>query len=400
MAITGSTLSAIQGALKRDYIGPLRDQLNNATVLLKRLQRNEDDVSGDTLTAYVPLIYERNQGIGARADGGSLPTARYRGVKQTAIPLKYNYGRIEITGPAIAGSRNGSTAFMKVVDFEVRGMVEGMKVDINRQLYGDGSGALCRVNGTSTGTTVTVDDPGTHNLETGMYIDTYSAKTGGSAGLDSSSIASITSSTVFELDSAGTATDNYYIFREDSRSYEMMGLLGIIDNTTYTSTLQTIDKTSDTWFQANVLSNSGVNRALTLDLMQQACDEAEKKGGRISIIISPYELRRKYVDLLVADKRFVDKLTLDGGFSAIAYSAGGEPIPFAVDKAARANTMFFVDESTLSIYRASDYDWMDSDGNILSRVSGYDAYEATLYVYQNLGCSAPNHSTVIRDLTQ
>ena len=400
MAITGATLSAIQGALKRFYIGPIQDQLNSATVLLKRLQRNEKDVSGDTLTAYVPLVFERNQGIGARADGGALPTARFRGVKQTAIPLKYNYGRIEITGPAIAGSRNAANAFMKVVDFEIRGMVEGMKVDINRQLLNDGSGAMCRVNGTSTGTTVTVDEPGTQYLEAGMYIDTYSAKTGGSAGLDSSSIASITSSTAFVLDSAGTATDNYFIFREDARGNEMMGMLGVIDDTTYTSTLQSIDKTSDTWFQANVLANAGTNRALTLDLMQRASDEAEIDGGRISLILSNYELRRKYADLLVADKRFVNKLTLDGGFSALEYSAGGEPIPYVVDRHGRANTIFFIDESTFAIYRASDFDWMDSDGNILSRVSGYDAYEAILAVYQNLGCSASNHNTVLRDLSQ
>ena len=400
MAITGATLSAIQGALKRDYIGPLRDQLNNATILFKRLQRNEDDVSGDTLTAYVPLVFERNQGVGARADGGALPTARFRGTKQTAIPLKYNYGRIEVTGPAIAGSRNAATAFMKVVDFEIRGMVEGLKNDNNRQLWSDGSGAMCQVNGTSTGTAVTVDTPGTDYLEAGMYIDTYSAKSGGSAGADSASIASVDSSTTLTLDSAATFTDNYFLFREDSRGNEMMGLLGIIDNTTNTSTLQSIDKTVDTWFQANVLHNSGTNRALTLDLMQQASDAAEIDGGRISLIASTYALRRKYADLLVADKRFVNKLTLDGGFSALEYSAGGEPIPFVVDKHARANTIFFIDESTLSIYRASDFDWMDQDGNILSRVSGYDAYEAILYVYQNLGCSAPNHSTVLRDLTQ
>ena len=399
MAITGSTLSEIQGALKRFYLGPIRNQLNNATVLLSRLQRNEEDVNGDTLTARVPLVYERNQGVGARADGGSLPTARSRKVKQTAIPLAYNYGRIEVTGPAIAGSRNASGAFMKVIDFEIKGMVEGIKVDVNRQLFGDGTGYLCQVNGTSTGTTVTVDTPGTDYLEDGMYIDTI---TGGAVSVSASSIASVASATQFTLDTAATMTDNYYIVRTGSYNVEMMGLKGIIDDTTYTTTLQGITKSAgnDTWFRANVLDNGGTNRALTLNLMQQASDEAEKKGGRISLIVSNFELRRKYADLLVADKRFVNQLRLNGGFSALEYSAGGEPIPYVVDKHAIKNTLMFVDESTLALYRASDFDWMDDDGNILSRVSGYDAYEAILYVYMNLGCTAPNHSTVLRDVTQ
>ena len=181
-----------------------------------------------------------------------------------------------------------------------------------------------------------------------------------------------------------------------------MGLLGIIDDTTYTTTLQNITKSAgnDVWFRANVLANGGTNRALTLDLLQQSSDEAEKKGGRISIIVATYELRRKYADLLVADKRFVNKLSLDGGFSALEYSAGGEPIPFVVDRHSRDNMIFFIDESTLALYRASDFDWMDSDGNILSRVSGRDAYEATLFIYQNLGVTAPNRNTVLRDVTQ
>lgn len=399
MSITGSTLSAIQGALKRFYIGPIRQQLNNSTVLLSRLQRNQEDVSGDTLTAYVPLVYERNQGVGARADGGSLPTAKYRKVKQAAIPLRYNYGRIEVTGPAIAGSRNAAAAFMKVIDFEVRGMVEGMRVDINRQLFNDGTGYLCRINGSSTGATVTVDTPGTQYLEDGMTLDTV---TGGTATTGTGVVSSVDSSTKFTVTPATSYTDNHYLVRTGSYNVEMMGVLGIIDDTSYVTILQGITRTdgNDTWFRANVLDNNGTNRGLTLDLMQESSDAAEKKGGRISLVCSNYELRRKYADLLVADKRFVNKLTLDGGFSALEYSAGGDPIPFVVDRHSRDNVLFFIDESTMALYRASDFDWMDRDGNILSRVSGYDAYEAILYVYMNLGCSAPNHSTVLRDITQ
>jgi len=400
MAITGSTLSAIQEALKRYYIGPIRSQLNNSTVLLSRLQRNEEDVSGDTLTAYIPLSYERNQGIGARADGGALPTAKYRKVKQTTVPLKYNYGRVEVTGPAIAGSRNSAAAFMKVIDFEVNGMVTGMKVNINRQLHNDGSGALCQVNGTTTGIAIQVDGPGTNFLEAGMNIDTYSARSGGTIGANSATISTVDSAVQITLSASATMTNNYYVCREDSYSYEMMGLLGAIDDATYVSTFQGLSRTTYPWMKSNVLANGGTNRDLTLDLMQQASDEAEIDGGRISLIISNYALRRKYADMLVADKRYVNRLTLDGGFSALEYSAGGEPIPFVVDRHAWPNQIAFLDESSLSLYRASDFDWMDSDGNILSRVSGYDAYEAILYCYANLGCTAPQHNTMLRDLTQ
>lgn len=398
--MANTTLSDISEALKEFYIGPIRQTLNNATVLLSRLQRNQEDVSGESLTARVPLVYERNQGVGARADNGTLPAARKRAVLQTEIPLKYNYGRISVTGPAIAGSRNAANAFMKIIDFEVKGMVQGMKVDLNRQMHGDGTGQMCQINGTSSSTAVTVDNPGTQYLEEDMIFDIFSATSGGQAGAADNVIGSVDTSTTFTLDTGATMTDNYYIFRADARGNEMMGLLGIVDDATYITTLQNLSRTTYPWFKGNVMDNGGTNRALTLDLMQEASDTAESKGGRISLVISNFELRRKYADLLVADKRFVNKLKLDGGFSALEYSAGGEPIPFVVDRHSRNNQLMFLDESTLAIYRASDFDWMDKDGNVLSRVSGTDAYEAVLYVYQNLGCTCPKFNTVIRDLTQ
>jgi hypothetical protein len=48
----------------------------------------------------------------------------------------------------------------------------------------------------------------------------------------------------------------------------------------------------------------------------------------------------------------------------------------------------------------SDWSWMDSDGAVLSRVSGQDAYEATLYKYTELACSQRNANFVIKDITE
>src|SRR5688572_25697985 len=114
------TLSNISGMLKNLYIGPIRDQLNNSTVLFNRLEKNEEDVHGTDLTARIPLFHKRNQGIGWRSESGTLPTADRRTHTQTTIAMAYLYGQIKITGQAIRGSKNAATAFAKVITNEVR----------------------------------------------------------------------------------------------------------------------------------------------------------------------------------------------------------------------------------------------------------------------------------------
>ena len=64
----------------------------------------------------------------------------------------------------------------------------------------------------------------------------------------------------------------------------------------------------------------------------------------------------------------------------------------------QAGGIYFLDESSLELYRMSDFDWMDKDGSVLSRVAGVDAYEAVLYKYATLGTGCANNNTLVTDL--
>jgi hypothetical protein len=136
-------LSAAQNVLKTFYLGPIREQLNNATILLSRLDRDDStqDVSGTSFT--VPLHTGRNNaaGIGA-ADGGTLPTSGRQSYTQAVIPNKYTYGRITVSGPTIAATRNNAGAFVRAIESEIQGCVRDTKRSMNRQLNGDGTDAL------------------------------------------------------------------------------------------------------------------------------------------------------------------------------------------------------------------------------------------------------------------
>jgi hypothetical protein len=66
--------------------------------------------------------------------------------------------------------------------------------------------------------------------------------------------------------------------------------------------------------------------------------------------------------------------------------------------------MYFIDESKLKLYRPHEWTWMNRDGNMWQRkitsAGVYDAYNATMYVYNQLGTEKRNAHAVIQDITE
>lgn len=399
----GATLSTFDAMLKEDYLGTIREQVWSSYVLMKRLEKNEEDVGGTK--AIVPLHVGRNSGVGARADGGTLPTAGNQQYANAEYNCAYNYGRIQFTGPTMAASRKNKYAFVKAADAEIQGMTKDLKDDLNRQAHGDGSGVLGLVNGDpGTGTTLTMDTPGTQYMQKGMKIDLVdpSSTTAGDARANCSNLTvsaratslTCTMSAAFHADAA----DNDYVVRHGSYALEMMGIYGIVNDANpraglYVGGINRSTAGNEYW-KSYVKGNSGTLRRLTLDMMQECWDMAEDEGGEITLAMTTRAVRRKYLTLVRADGRFVNTMTLDGGFDAVEFN--GKPL--VVDRHCLPNRIFFLDESTLQIYRMSDLEWMEEDGAVLSRVSGSDAYEAVLFIYSTIGCSAPNKNAVLEDI--
>lgn len=417
-AATGVNLTVFNDVLKEFYIGPIRDQLNSKTVLLKRIARNEEDTSGRI--AVVPLRVSRNEGHGAIAEGGLLADPQAQGWDRAEIPMRFMYGRILVNGPTMAASRNERGSFTQALEAEIFNLVTDMKNEQNRMLWGDGAGRLCQINGApgGGGTTFVCDNPfgvdndgpGTRYIRPGMVIGMIS---GAGVFRGTTTVATVTAPSAFTTSPAlATAADNDFVFRASESGFpaaasalqllshahlrEMMGLLGIInDANPPAGPLHNIAATAP-WI-ASVFDNATIRRPIDLDLMQQAIDAADIAGdGKITLIGTSYNLHRKYLDLLVAEKRYVNNLKLDGGFSALEYNM----IPVVPDKDAVPNRMFFIDEDTLAIYRWSDYFWLNKDGSVLARLDNKDAYQATLALYAEMGTSSRNRHSLIEDLDE
>lgn len=393
-----ANLTSFDPILKTQYLGPIREQLNQATELLKRIGTEYDSVTGKNFT--IPMHYGRNEGIGARTEGAALMSAGQQAYKEAIVPMRYLYGRIQITGPTIKAAKNDAGAFVRAIDSEIKGVTRDLKSALNRMLTGDGTGRLATCGTTSSATTVVVAS--TAKLHAGMAIDVLVADDGTtSTGAVGRSISSITSATTFVISGAAITTDGTFaVYISGSRNIEVMGLSGIVSDADITGgygSLQSLAVATYPWHKSISSGNGGTPRTISDTLLQKLIDDVEQKGaGEVSALYTSYGVRRAYQALLNATKQIVNKMELKGGYSTISF--GDKPI--IVDKDMPTGKVFALDESMLKTYKLADFDWMDMDGSVLSRVSGYDAYEAILYCYMELGCLARNAHGLLFDITE
>lgn len=405
-------LSNASNAMKVRYIGPIRNQLNNATILMSRIAKDSSfiDVSGKTFT--VPLHTGRNVSAGAgRADGGTLPTAGQQGYDVAVVPNAYTYATIKITGPTIAATRDNVGSFVRAVDSEVQGATRDFKRVFNRQLHGDGRDALAfwTTGDDTSGTNV---DDGRGNafvhLPTGTITADLIDASDHSTKLGDSIVVTLGAkgSGVYAITWTGTVSgsaDGDYLVMEDTLGNQMMGLRGIADDgdpPLLSGGLHGLPVATKTFWTSQVFDNSATNRDLTLELMQQPLDAIDNNSdytsADVEFLLSSTGVRAKYVSLLVAEKRFVNTMELDGGFKGVDFNG----IPLVVDPQCVKNRIYYVVPEVLKIFRSQDFAWMEKDGAVLSRVSGQDAYEATLTHYGNLGCIARNALGLLDDISE
>ncbi len=461
MAYTGSSaaiLSNYDNVLKTFYLPAVRKQLNDDTYLKSILETNEHDVAGKDAT--INLHYGRNKGVMSLADGGAFADADYQKHLTTVVPMKYHYGRVTFSGPTIAATRDQKGSYARVIDNEITGIVKDLSQEVNRQLWGAGYGCLGRwrstvsESGAASSYTLqkryrnnSVGGDGFGSTFGGKYVEeiggaaavvcTFAGSLCSAAALATTdiSVSAVDSSEDYydtitcTDDSVSAAAGTFYVRPKNTVSvtsassagaqrYEMMGLRGIITDTNlddigyFNATaanvgfgtedpLQGTDVDSYAWFKANVDTSStryGSQRALTFNLMQKMFDKVELKAGKDygpDVVITTHAMRREYLDLCQADRRAVNTMKLDGGFTGLDYNG----IPLMVDKDAIDGEIYFITSRDIQMYRMSDYDWMDKDGGgILARITGYDAYEAVLFRYAELGCSRRNSQGVIGDL--
>lgn len=417
----GITAFASQ-AIKIVY-GDLHEQLKDKNPALQFIEASAAHITQNGKQVQFDTHVGRNSGIGARGLREVLPTAGAQKYKQANLYLKNLYGTIEVDGQLFEQAAENYQAFINVVDNEIKGLKKDLAQDLNRMIYGDGTGKLATVSGVA-GAVITVDS--TAWLVEGMVISLRTSAgaargtfTGdGSTGTTPLLISAVNSGTTFTVikltdglaptltgvvatdivvrasadgNSASTFIDNY---GTGANSKEWTGLAAIVNST---GTLHDIDPATTPVWAATKYTSVGALDELKLIQTVQAVD---KKGGDVDVFLASPGVFNAYWNLLTGLRRFNDTASLTGGQRSFNFTAAGKDIAFVSDFAAPVGTLYALSSKELVLNRKKDWSWMDRDGSMWTRGGNTDSYKAVLYQYSELGTYRRNAHAVMQGITE
>lgn len=397
-----ATLATLSAILKDLYLPPVVEQLNNEVLFLQRLETRDQEIFGNQ--AIVPLHTTRSGRVGSRLESEQLPQSGAQGYAKAVYDLKYHYGGVRVTGPAMAKTASESGSFLRALQGELDGIRNDLRRDVARQVYSDGTARIGVCGVTSASTTVVLGTTGTEALRKGQlyigqFIDIgtlanpvsvasnreiidYNGSTFGTITISGAAVTTAGTDFIFEQGNANAS----------SVSKEMTGLQSLVSDAA--TTVGNINEASaGNAYWANIRTN--VAGALTLDHLTRAFNQVNIAGGNVSVLISTFGMQRALFNLLQPKVQYVEPLNLKGGFKALEYMQQ----PFVADRDAPFNKVYLLDERFIKVFSNRDWHFLDEDGNVLKWVSGFDAWEAVLARYMNLGISRRNVQSVLFGFT-
>lgn len=419
MAQTTANADAV---LKEYYLTPIREQLNQRCVLMFAA---DDDEPGEASSSgdegkgqdydwrgftresegiefagkewVLPVHTTRNEGIGARLEGGALPTAGNQGWTDLKDKLHHNLGSIRLSRFALKLSEKKPGAFLRLLDGETKGMVKDLRKDLNRQGFGSQKGVLAEIVTDEKATKEFVVNT-VQFLRVGMVIDLVK-ESGGTVLAAKYTITKITAATK-KVEYSGTAvttTSEYRVVRTESWENEINGLGNIITNVAGPgptgATLHGVSPSTNVWWNSPVISAAG--NPFSEDQGQQVVDKVGAGGqAEVELVVTTRGIRRRYVNTLKSQKRFndSDSVTLRGGFKAILFNE----MPVVFDDDCPKGEMWFLNaDAMMWVYLDAGEDgkggwkWVDDDGAILcravDRTDNFDAYLAADHDFATVG---------------
>lgn len=381
-------LSTITGNLKNVYADFLKSTQN--------LKARAIDEIGKSMTKYSPggagffgaINDYGNESVGAITETESFRTIDNENYVQFKVSPKVLVAPIEFSGLVAAAADQDEEAFVSVVVHALDKARERLLSDENRQFYGFGTGLLANPAGNAASNVTSFSVDSTQYLRANMVIDVFN---GATKTIDSKRISSVdrVNNVVFFATSLGAAlitTDA--LVKENIRDSapsdgkEMMGLRGIVDDGTDLTTFENIDASSNREWRGLRISASSAN--LTSDLLQRLLDSVETLSGTMpDKIITHQKQRRKYLDITVPQKRYMDG-AMDTGFTKLSFNG----YEMWLDKDCQTDTVYAIRLADIHKFELEPLAMGRHEGSdtFLRKVNS-DTFQAYWRHYCNFGTS-------------
>jgi hypothetical protein len=402
-----SNLAAASAITKVGY-GDMHEQLDDYLTALKLIDKSAKHITDGNVEVQYAAHMGRNQGIGARNESQTLPTALQNKDARASLFLKYQYGRIQGTGQIFEQVSSNTEGFVNWMDREMTGIQDTLQRDLNRQIYSDGTGTLCLLTATAAAaTTITVDDA--HFVEVDMYIHVLTQATlanpiptqGNTAALLVTAVDAVNNTITFTggtvsaaIASAVVRGDPNGVDNNWKREWEGLGLI------VSSATLHNINPASFTrWLPGYTQSSVGTLTELTITHLAQGIHQ---QGGKVTDLLTSYGVVNSYWNILQGKRQFVgDQVDhLKGGATTPAFQSVFGEIPITPDWAAPRGAMYALNSAEMLLHRVADWNWMDKTGTMWQQVPNTDAYSATMFQYSNLGVYRRNSFGKLSGITE
>lgn len=367
--------------LRSVYLDVIAEQIDTTTSpFLNMISKGSEDIYGKEVVC--PARFGINGGIGCGADDSDLPVASSQTYLALRAPVVNIFGNIELSDKILRASQNSVGSFVNLLNGEMESLVSAAKFNFARMLFQDGTGKLATITGTSSTTTVLTVDT-VKNVIEGMVIDVI--KNNATVVSTGHKIVAVDrANKTIKVDKAvSDKTAGNILVLQGSHNAEIYGLPYLYKTVSETPTIYGNARANVSY----MLPSTKTVNAVSTDSIQEMLDDIEERsGGNIDLLLTSYDMRRKYLAALQSTRTNVDYLNLDGGFKTISYNG----IPVYADRFVEDNTIHFVNTADFKLQQLGDWSWIEGEGGrILRQLDNKAAYGATLVKYANLICVRP-----------
>jgi len=314
--------------LKETWVNTYATAFAEEVVTLDRIERTSDGMRHDLNGRYVviPLHVRRNQGIGSRPEGAVLPQPGSQGYAGTQVRVKTQYGVGQLTAHVLKLVDGDPRAAVTALDSELEGLKNDVVKDYNRQVYGDGTGALTTVTSVA-GNVVTVAS--TQFMSPDMLIDAV-APAGPTVTASTRRILSVDDAAkTVTLDSAAGVAGTNVLVRQGNYNQELTGFAAFVSAT---STVQNLSPAAEPLWAATVFNAAA--HAYSDSEVTKAFDRVRRSAGggkEPTDMFTDDGVERAVFDTLSAGREFHNTVEFGHGYSALPFSRGSKIVPIITD---------------------------------------------------------------------
>jgi len=405
--MAGADLTTLTGIAKETYENEISEGVNNNFDLKDWFTPKEMDYEGGDGTVW-NVHHGRNASPFWANEGSAYPVAGNQTSSKGRIKPSKIMGRIQMTEEAMEDLQRSEASFVNGMTDEKTRLIDDISRRENHSIGMDGRAVLCLYSSASNavlsmtnpgGITSTASNTfGNRFIDVGMFIVAINPSNGALRASVRQVVSVSSAGTTVTVDSStlsGWTANDYVVQAANASVTDVLdtsfdaaawGLPALIDDGTYRDNYFGVLRSLVYAIQSYVVPSFG---AVSMDGAQRMSDVLyEKLGGTVDGIAMHPSVRREWLKITDADRRYTGADLRDPDPSTKAFTQGDVTVDDVKIKALRnlgLDQVYFVDtkKAGFTRYIAEPGKFMDRDGSMWLRAgtgsTARHAYEATYF---------------------